>query len=108
MGASSVSGKGSGSAELANKGAKGRQTLGVNHLIGPYIGAANSVQCSNGLKEIQLPKLSDNNNDWIVLATNTNSLNPATAASNVDSSWKFTVYANGSDIVNYMLVFKGT
>ena len=108
MGASSVSGKGSGSAELANKGAKGRQTIGVNHLIGPYIGAANSVQCSAGLKEVQLPKLSDNNNDWIVLVTNTDSSNPAaTAASNIDSSWKFTVYANGSDIVNYMVVFKG-
>lgn len=108
MGASSVSGKGTGSAESANKGAKGRQTLGVSHLIGPYIGAANSVQCSAGSKAVQLPKLSDSNSDWVVLVTNTDSTSPAaTAASSVDSNWKFTVYANGSDVVNYMVVFKG-
>lgn len=108
MGANSVSGKGNGSAESANKGAQGRQTLGLTHLIGPYIGAANSVQCSAGSKVVQLPKLSDSNSDWVVLVTNTDSSSPAaTAASSVDSNWKFTVYANGSDVVNYAVIFKG-
>jgi len=42
------------------------------------------------------------------LVTNTDSTSPAaTAASSVDSNWKFTVYANGSDVVNYMVVLKG-
>lgn len=108
MGANSVSGKGFGSAESANKGAQGRQTLGVSHLIGPYIGAAGTATCSANSAVVQLPKLNDSNSDWIVLVTNTDSTSPAaTAASSVDSNWKFTVYANGTDVVNYMVVFKG-
>jgi hypothetical protein len=108
MGANSVSGKGFGSAEAVNKGAQGRQTLGVKNLIGPYIGAANSVTCSGGSKVVQLPKLSDNNTEWVVLVTNTDATSPAaTSASAVDANWKFTVYANGSDVVNYMVVYKG-
>jgi hypothetical protein len=108
MGASSVTGKGAGSSESVNKGASGRQTLGVSHLIGPYIGAANSVQCVSGSKVVQLPKLNDNNTEWVVLVTNTDATSPAaTSASAVDADWKFTVYANGSDVVNYMVVYKG-
>ncbi len=108
MGASSVSGKGVGSAESVNKGASGRQTLGVSHLIGPYIGAANSVTCSGGSKVVQLPHLNDDNTEWVVLVTNTDASSPAaTSASAVDADWKFTVYASGSDVVNYMVVYKG-
>ena len=37
MGATSVTGVGQGSAEASCKGAPGRQTLGVGHLIGPHV-----------------------------------------------------------------------
>jgi len=107
MGASSVSGKGFGSAVSANKVTKDRQNLGVAHLIGPYIGAANSVKCSGSSTIVQLPKLSDKNSDWVVLVTNTNFSNPASAASIVDSNWKFTVCASEGDVVNYLVIYKG-
>ena len=43
MGATSVTGVGPGSSEPYNKGAYGRQTLGVGHLIGPHVVQALSL-----------------------------------------------------------------
>ena len=109
MGANSVTGKGFGSAEAHNKGAQGRQTLGVGHLIGPYVGAAGSVTLSAGSATVQLPPLSDSNSDWIVIVSNTDTSSPATVgASAVGSNWTFTVGGSGSDVVNYMVVYKAT
>lgn len=107
MGANSVSGKGFGSAESHNKGAQGRQTLGVKHLIGPYIGAAGSIELNSGSAIVQIPPLSDDNNEWIVIISNTNTSSPSNvSASFISSNWTFTISGSGSDIVNYIVIYK--
>ena len=105
MGATSVTGVGVGSAEAFNKGAQGRQTLGVGHLIGPYIGAAGSVTLVAGAATVQLPPLSDDEGDWVTFVSSTDATSPAAVScSQVQSDWTIDIVGGGTEVVNYMVV----
>lgn len=96
MTASSVTGRGLGSADGKNKGSS-HMTLGVGHLIGPRIMIADSVTLdSSGDATVVLPLLSGAVGDYIVTATE----NGVAAAAAVAVSIAF----NANDTT---LVFKG-
>lgn len=109
MGASSVTGVGLGSAEGATKGAAGRQTLGVDHLIGPYIVKAGQVTCSSGAGSAVFP-LSGATGDYIVMTSNTDASAPAATSGTIaiaSGVATVSIVAAGSDVVNFLVVKKG-
>ncbi len=109
MGATSVTGVGFGSAEAHNKGAYGRQTLGVGHLIGPYIAAAGSVTLVAGAATVQLPPLSDDETEWVTFVSSTDASSPAAVScSAVQSDWTIDIVGGGTETVNYMVVKAAT
>jgi len=110
MGATSVTGKGFGSAEAANKGAQGRQTLGVGHLIGPHVVYAGSVQLSGGAATVNISPLVGAASDYIVLASNQDTSSPAAVGASLSESngdWTLTVGGSGTDTVSYAIISVG-
>jgi hypothetical protein len=72
MGATSVTGRGNGSADGMNKGSS-RSTLGVDHLIGPRVVNAGVVTMSASTKDVDFPTLSGVVGDYSVQLTASNS-----------------------------------
>lgn len=107
MGATSVLGTGPGSAESANKGAQGRQTLGVGHLIGPYIVAAGKVTLSSGAAVVAVP-VSGATADYVLLLSNQTDGTAMSGTVSVSSGTAvLTFTGTGADVVGYALVKVG-
>jgi hypothetical protein len=68
MGATSVTGKGRGSADGSNKGST-HMTIGASHLVGPRVVAAGSIDLVDGAATIKLPAPAGVATDYVVLAT---------------------------------------
>lgn len=107
MGATSVTGVGAGSAESVSKGAAGRQTLGVGHLIGPYIVAAGKVALSSGAAVVTVPVTGVTADFMLLLGNQTDgtAMNGTVAVSG--STATLTFAGTGSDVVGYALVKVG-
>ena len=110
MGATSVTGVGQGSSEPYNKGAQGRQTLGVSHLIGPHIVYAGTATLSGGTVAVEIPPLSGVAADYIILASSQDSSSPAGAGGTIalaSGIWTVTLNGAGSDVVSFIVVSVG-
>jgi hypothetical protein len=108
MGATSVTGVGAGSAEAYNKGAPGRQTLGVGHLIGPHVVNAGTATLVGGTKAVGIPPLSGVATDYVVLATDYTAANAVKAVLTVASDiWTITFTGTGSDVIQYAVISIG-
>lgn len=111
MGATSVTGVGQGSSEPYNKGAQGRQTLGVGHLIGPHIVYAGSGTLSGGTLAVEIPPLTGVAADYVVIASSQDASSPAGAGGTIAVSsdiWTVTLNGNGTDVVSFIVVSVGT
>lgn len=109
MAASSVTGTGYGSADGQNKGSE-HMTLGVGHLIGTRVVAANRVTLSGGVATVTFPTpLTGDKANYIVLC---NALNSSTVARpsalNNDGNGNFASFgvAGGSTDTVYYIVVK--
>lgn len=107
MGATSVLGTGPGSAESANKGAAGRQTLGVGHLIGPHIVAAGKVTLSSGAAVVTVPVTGVTADFVLLLSNQTDGTAMSGTVSVSGSTATLTFTGTGSDVVGYALVKVG-
>jgi len=108
MGATSVTGVGAGSAEAYNKGAQGRQTLGVGHLIGPHVVTAGTATLSGGTKALEIAPLTGVAADYIVIATDYTAANAVKAVLTVSNDiWTITFTGTGSDVIQYAVVSVG-
>ena len=108
MGATSVTGVGQGSAEASCKGAPGRQTLGVGHLIGPHVVNAGTATLSGGTKVIGIPPLSGVATDYVVIATDYTAANAVKAVLTVASDiWTITFTGTSSDVIQYAVISIG-
>ena len=108
MGATSVTGVGAGSAESVSKGAAGRQTLGVGHLIGPHIVAAGKVALNgSGAAVVTVPVTGVTADFMLLLGNQTDgtAMNGTVAVSG--STATLTFAGSGSDVVGYALVKVG-
>ena len=103
MGATSVTGKGIGSAEGSNKGTS-RDTLGVGHLIGPRVVYAGNHTLAGTTDTIEYPTLTGVVGDYSFHAT-------AATTGHVFISTKTTssFVLNGTDgqVVSWMIVKNG-
>ena len=111
MGATSVTGKGFGSAESANKGAQGRQTLGVGHLIGPHVVNAGAVALSgSGTATLNIPPLSGVAADYVVLATQQDSSSPSACGavlSVTSGEWSIAFKGENNGTLSYAVISMG-
>jgi len=108
MGATSVTGVGAGSAEAYNKGAPGRQTLGVGHLIGPHVVNAGKATLSGGTKAVGIPPLSGVAANYVVIATDYTAANAVKAVLTVASDiWTITFTGTSSDVIQYAVISIG-
>ncbi len=111
MAASSVTGTGYGSADGKNKGSE-HTTLGVSHLIGTRIVAADRVTLSSGVATVTFPvPLAGDKANYIVIC---NALNSSTVARpsalNNNGSGNFASFAvagGSSDVVYYIVAKVG-
>jgi hypothetical protein len=104
MGATSVTGVGAGSAEGVTKGAPERQTLGVSHLIGPYIAKAGSATLSSGAASVVFP-LTGSTSDFILLVSNQTDGTAVNGTLAISSNvCTLTLAGTGSDVVGYAVV----
>jgi len=105
MTASSVTGRGLGSADGKNKGSS-HMTLGVGHLIGPRVVVADEVTLAAGSATVVLPLLSGAVTDYVVTATSDGDNVSAVIAFNAnDTTLTFT--GTGTDVIHYTIVKKG-
>ena len=103
MGATSVTGKGLGSAEGSNKGTD-RMTLGTRHLIGPHIMAAGTITLGAGTGVVELPTLPGVVGDYSFHVTaDTNAATWVTAKATTG----FTVNGTSGQHVDWMVVKNG-
>ena len=108
MGATSVTGVGQGSAEASCKGAPGRQTLGVGHLIGPHVVSAGTATLAGGTNALEIAPLTGVAADYIVLATDFTAANAVKAVLTVSTDiWTITFTGTGSDVIQYAVVSVG-
>jgi hypothetical protein len=108
MGATSVTGVGQGSAESACKGAPGRQTLGVGHLIGPHVVSAGRTTLAGGTKALEIAPLTGVAADYIVLATDYTAAAAVKAVLTVSSDvWTITFTGTSTDVIQYAVVSVG-
>lgn len=108
MGATSVTGVGAGSAEAYNKGAQGRQTLGVGHLIGPHVVTAGTATLSGGTKALEIAPLTGVAADYVVITTDYTAANAVKAVLTVSNDiWTITFTGTGSDVIQYAVVSVG-
>ena len=108
MGATSVTGIGTGSAEAACKGAQGRQTLGVGHLIGPHVVSAGTTTLSGGAKALEIAPLTGVADDYVVLATDKTAVQAVKAVLSVSNDiWTITFTGTSSDVIQYAVISVG-
>jgi hypothetical protein len=111
MGATSVTGIGTGSAEAACKGAQGRQTLGVGHLIGPHIVNAGIAALSgSGTASLAIPPLSGASTDYVVIATQQDTSSPSACGATIAESngaWTITFKGENSGTLSYAVISVG-
>jgi len=108
MGATSVTGVGQGSAEASCKGAQGRQTLGVGHLIGPHVVSAGTTTLAGGTKALEIAPLTGVAADYIVLATDYTAAAAVKAVLTVSSDiWTITFTGTTTDVIQYAVVSVG-
>ena len=108
MGATSVTGIGTGSAEAACKGAQGRQTLGVGHLIGPHVVSAGTTTLVSTSKVLEIAPLTGVAADYVVLATDYTAAAGVRAVLAVsDDIWTITFTGTGNDVIQYAVVSVG-
>jgi len=108
MGATSVTGVGQGSAEASCKGAPGRQTLGVGHLIGPHVVSAGTTTLAGGTKALEIAPLTGVAADYIVLATDYTAAQAVKAVLAVSNDvWTITFTGTSSDVIQYAVVSVG-
>lgn len=111
MGATSVTGKGFGSAESANKGAQGRQTLGVGHLIGPHVVNAGKVALSgSGTATLEIPPLSGADNDYVVMVSHLDSVSPSACGATLSVSndvWTISFKGENNGNLSYAVISVG-
>lgn len=110
MGATSVTGVGQGSSEPYNKGAQGRQTLGIGHLIGPHIVYAGEAALTAGTVAVEIPPLTGAASDYVVLASSQDASSPAGAGGTIalaSGIWTVTLNGNGTDTLSFIVVSKG-
>lgn len=111
MGATSVTGKGFGSAESANKGAQGRQTLGVGHLIGPHVVNAGRVSLNgSGVATLEIPPLSGSGSDYAIIATQLDSVSPSACGVTLSVSndiWTLSFKGENNGSLSYAVISVG-
>lgn len=104
MGATSVTGVGTGSAEGSNKGSQERQTLGVGHLIGPHIVAAGKAALISGAATAVVP-VSGVTADFILLVSNQTDGTAVNGTFSVSGNIATLTFAgSGADVVGYAVV----
>lgn len=105
MGATTVTGKGPGSANGLNKGAADR-TLGVSHLIGPRVVAAGVETLTSTTGTVEIPPQSGVYTDYIIMLQQRDS---ATCAyhGGMLSTWSFLITAASSAVVEWTVIKKG-
>jgi len=110
MGATSVTGKGPGSAEGLNRGAA-RQTLGAGHLIGAHIVAAGSVALVAGSAVVALGELVEGVTNYSCHVTNNSDADAVfcslAAAVSPNTGVVLTITGTATDTVSYMVVRNG-
>ena len=107
MGATTTMGTGPGSAESANKGAPERQTLGVNHLIGPHIVAAGKIALVSGAATVVVPVVGVTA-DFILLVSNQSDGTAVNGTISVSgNSATLTLAGTATDVVGYAVVKVG-
>ena len=108
MGATSVTGVGQGSAEASCKGAPGRQTLGVGHLIGPHVVSAGTTTLAGGTKALEIAPLTGVAADYIVLVTDFTAAQAVKAVLTVSSDvWTITFTGTSADVIQYAVISVG-
>lgn len=105
MGATTVTGKGPGSANGLNKGAADR-TLGVDHLIGPRVVAAGVETLSGTTGTVEIPPQSGVYTDYIILLQQRGAATSAYHAGMQDD-WTFDLTAANNAVVEWAVVLKG-
>jgi hypothetical protein len=103
MGATSVTGKGLGSAEGMNKGTS-RMTLGTGHLIGPHIVAAGNFTLTGSTGAVEIPTLPGVVGDYSfhVTADTANAVHVTSKAVT-----GFTINGTSGQVVSWMVVKNG-
>jgi hypothetical protein len=95
MAATSVTGKGPGSADGKNKGST-HMTLGVDNLIGPRVMAAGTATLSGGSGTIVLPAFAGVTADYMVLCGDASGAAAATSATMAITSTATTLTLKGT------------
>ena len=103
MGATSVTGKGLGSADGKNKGSA-HQTLGVAHLIGPHIVAAGTATLSGGTVSFDLVTMSGVAADYVVLASDTDASVAAASGTFAPTTGTLTLKGTTTHVIAYAIV----
>lgn len=110
MAATSVTGTGLGSADGKNKGSE-HMTLGVGHLIGPRVVAADDATLDgSGDGSVVLPVLSGVVGDYIVTANDADATAAAAVAASLAmdaTSTTVTIKGPASGVVHYSIIKKG-
>lgn len=110
MGASSVTGKGLGSAVGKNKGSE-HMTLGVSKLIGPRVVVADSATLDgSGDKVVKFPNLGGVVGDYIITVTDANATAAAAVAGTLAmdaTSTTITLKGPAAGLVHYSIIKKG-
>jgi hypothetical protein len=109
MAATSVTGKGRGSADGKNKGSA-HMTLGVAHLVGPRIVMSGTAALSSGSVSLDMPPLAGDDTDYVVIVADTNASAMVATSGTIDASTG-TITLGGasssSHTVAYMVVKTG-
>jgi len=110
MVATTVTGRGLGSADGKNKGSE-HMTLGVGHLIGPRVMVADVHEMDGSSDTLKLPVLSGAITDYIITATDADTTAATAVAASLamdatSTTVTFFAAADGLDI-NYTIVKKG-
>lgn len=125
MGATSVTGKGAGSADGLNKGSE-HMTLGAHHIIGPHVLAAGVVELEGTTATIYLPPPPeflppydidvegddpfDLSDDIIIQLSNSSSTHPYVSGfldTTDGGDWTFEITAGDGDTVWWTLIYPG-
>lgn len=110
MAATSVTGRGLGSADGQNKGSE-HMTLGVAHLIGPRVVVADDATLDgSGDAAVVLPVLSGAATDYVVTAIDTDTTAAAAVAASLAmdaTSTTVTFKGPASTVVGYSIIKKG-
>jgi hypothetical protein len=107
MAATSVTGKGRGSADGKNKGSA-HMTLGVNNLIGPRIIVAGKATSSGGTVAVDLDPVSGADTDYVVIVTDTHATVLDAASGTFDASTgTLTLKGTDAHVLAYAIVKVG-